>query len=91
MLNISKRFFSKCRPEAKTLRKTLIANYSKHPLGCHCSLCLSKYPLELLDMSHLKPRSVLKHKELRNISNVELMCKTCHSLYDGGIISIDTN
>ena len=83
------RTFSTYRPEATKLRKYLITKYKKHSLGCHCSMCMLQFPIELLDMSHLKPRHRLDRLELKNTNNVEFMCKMCHSLFDIGLVGVN--
>lgn len=84
------RLFSSKRPESHELRKHLINKYNTDMLGNHCSMCLKKYPLSLLDTAHLKPRHTLHQNELKELNNIEFMCKICHNLYDRGNISIDT-
>lgn len=83
------RLLSSKRPESHELRKHLIVKYSSDSLGSHCSMCLKKYPLSLLDTAHLKPRYTLQEHELKEVYNIEFMCKICHNLYDKGNISID--
>lgn len=84
-----KRYFSSIRPECYKLRKNLLEKYVNHFNNCHCSLCCLKFPKELLDMAHLKPRYVLSPIERTNINNVEFMCKLCHSIYDRGFVGIN--
>ena len=86
-----KRYFSSLRPECYKLRKNLLEKYVNHFNNCHCSLCCQKFPNELLDMAHLKPRYVLSSIEKKNINNVEFMCKLCHSIYDRGFVGINQN
>ena len=83
------RLLSSKRPETRQLRNHLINKYNTDILGNHCSMCLQKYPLSLLDTAHLKPRYTLLDNELRELNNIEFMCKICHNLYDRGNISID--
>ncbi len=71
------------RPEMKKIRKII----SKERLN-KCIICNKIYPLCLLDCAHLKPRSIIKISERRNLDNIEFMCKCCHFLYDNGYISI---
>jgi len=78
------------KPEMQKLRNHLIHKYNKDILGNHCSMCLKEYPLSLLDTAHLKPRYTLQVNELKELNNIEFMCKICHNLYDRGSISIDT-
>lgn len=81
------RLFSSKRPESASLRKQLLNKYRSN---CHCSLCMNAFPTELLDMAHLKPRrSIRCNIELKNINNVEFMCKLCHAMYDRGFIGIN--
>jgi len=77
------------RPESYQLRNYLIKKYKVDNFGYHCSMCLKKYPLSLLDTSHLKPRCTLELHELKETNNIEFMCKMCHNLYDLGKISIN--
>ena len=83
-----KRYFSTIRPEYYKLRKNLLEKYANHLNNCSCSLCCQKFPNELLDMAHLKPRYILSPAEKMNINNVEFMCKLCHSIYDRGFVGI---
>jgi predicted restriction endonuclease len=85
------RLLSSKRPESRELRNYLIDKYNTDTLGNHCSMCLKKYDLCLLDTAHLKPRYTLQLHELKELNNIEFMCKICHNLYDRGFISIDTN
>jgi len=91
MLKTIVRYFSTTRPEAKYLRKKLIQNYEKDHGFCFCSICVEKMPLELLDVSHLCPRNTISANLIREIDNVEFMCKNCHSLWDRGLISVNNN
>ena len=83
------RYFSTLRPECQKFRKLLIKQYNNEYGGCHCSMCLNRLPCELLDMAHLKRRSILTSVELKNMENVQFMCKMCHSIYDHGYVSIN--
>jgi predicted restriction endonuclease len=87
--NIITRHLSTKRPEAQMLRAHLLRKYEKHALGCHCSMCLAQLPLHLLEAAHLKPRCTMCHDDLRNIHNVEFMCRVCHHLYDAGIYGVN--
>ena len=84
------RLLSSKRPESYELRNYLIKKYNSDVSGHHCSMCLKKYPLCLLDTAHLKPRYTMSSEQLRDLNNIEFMCKICHNLYDNGNISIDT-
>ncbi len=86
-----KRYFSSIRPEYYKLRKNLLEKYINHYKHCHCSLCSQNFPIELLDMAHLKRRCVLSPTEKMDVNNVEFMCKLCHSIYDRGFVGINGN
>ena len=83
------RLLSSKRPESRELRNYLIKKYNSNILEHHCSMCMKQYPLTLLDTAHLKPRYTMSKDQLRDLNNVEFMCKVCHNLYDIGHISID--
>jgi len=83
------RYFSSARPECQKFRKYLLEKYTKEHGFCHCSMCLNKLPPELLDMAHLKPRHVLNEIELKNMENVQFLCKMCHSIYDHGYLGVN--
>jgi predicted restriction endonuclease len=83
------RYFSSLRPEYAKFRKYLVKKYIHEYGGCHCSMCLNRLPLELLDMAHLKPRYILNLDEIKNIENVQFLCKMCHSIYDRGYVSVN--
>ena len=45
--------------------------------------------MELLDVSHLRPRNTLSANLYKNLDNVELMCKNCHNLWENGYIGVN--
>tara|TARA_B110001469_G_C9608435_1_gene302587 strand:- start:238 stop:690 length:453 start_codon:yes stop_codon:yes gene_type:complete len=53
-----------------------------------CILCNYIYPYKVLEVVHLKPRSVLNETENADCNNVEFMCRNCHKYYDLGLISV---
>lgn len=77
------RTFSKKRPEQGLLRNYLINNRD-----LNCIICEKHLPSCLLEAAHLKPRHLLKKYELRDVNNVEFMCRYCHNLYDNALLSI---
>lgn len=90
-LGCFKRFLSTKRPESGMLRRYLIDKYKSNRIDCHCSMCLQMYPLSLLETAHLKPRCKIDISDIKDVNNVEFMCKICHNLYDNGYISVDIN
>ena len=76
------RFFSQ-RKYQKTLRKYLLENKKNT-----CILCNYNFPYNVLEAAHLKPNNILDKLELKDINNVELMCRNCHKFYDLGYIGV---
>jgi predicted restriction endonuclease len=72
------------RPEQKQLRKYLLETKP-----WQCIFCIKKYPKCMLDTAHLKPYHLLIKKDKEKPETVELMCKSCHSLYDNGLIGVE--
>lgn len=83
-----RRSLSTRRPEQDTLRRFLIHKYTATYGQCMCSMCQTKLPPQLLDVSHIKPRRELAPREYLNKHNVELMCKMCHRLFDIGQVAV---
>ena len=85
------RLLSSKRPESGMLRRHLIEKYKLNNIDYHCTMCLQNYPISLLDTAHLKPRCKMDISEIKDVNNVEFMCKICHNLYDNGYISVNPN
>ncbi len=83
-MNIIKRFYAS-RPEQRYLRQYLLNNFDEK-----CMICRNRLPTYLLECSHIKPRRIMKHN-LKDLNNVLLLCKSCHSIFDNGDIAINND
>ncbi len=75
--------FGRRRVEQNMLRKYLLKN-KPHM----CIFCNKTFPTCILETAHIKPRHLLKPSERIDKNVVELMCATCHKLYDYGLIAV---
>ena len=66
------------------LRKYLLDNKENI-----CVFCQNNYPYNILESAHLIPRKLLNNSERLDTNLVELMCPSCHKLYDKGLHSIN--
>ena len=73
------------REEQQKLRDYLVANKLKR-----CILCCKRLPLCLLETAHLVPRCLIKPDERMDTNLVEFMCRYCHTLYDSGLLGVDS-
>ncbi len=71
------------RPEHAKLRQYLINHKDSN-----CLICKRKFPIYLLECSHIKPRSLASNCERHDYNIVNWMCRICHKIYDKGDIGI---
>lgn len=64
---------------------------TRKPIHSGAVRCKKHLPLFLLDTAHLKPRCLLPVYQQLNFNLVEFMCKYCHTFYDTGSISVNSN
>ena len=67
----------------RKIRKWLIVN-KQHK----CILCNYTLPIELLEISYIKPYYLLTNLEKNDTHNIEFMCQNCHKYYIIGYIGV---
>ncbi|WP_160051302.1 HNH endonuclease signature motif containing protein [Nocardiopsis sp. FR26] len=73
------------RGEQGVVRARKLAGRAAAP----CALCRAEYPQDLLELAHIKPRTVCTDQEKLDLWNTMLACSQCHSLFDKGLLWVD--
>jgi predicted restriction endonuclease len=74
------------RKEQSSLRNLLLTGNNENM----CIFCIRKFPNMLIELSHVKPRCKCNYHEIKDIGNLQLVCRICHRLFDDGLICISS-
>lgn len=96
-LDIQTDILGKARMEQAMLReylllrqKSMVEDYES-AIGT-CEICGKILPHAILIAAHVKPRAKCTHEERADIDNIAMLqCVTCDSLFENGLITIQSN